>query len=185
MEALRHAKGDLIAFIDADGSVPSSELCRLLELARGYDLVIGSRYRDSSILVRGRSLTRVVLSRGFNVLAKLLFPRLFGVRDTQCGVKVFKRSLVNSIGKDLLITDFTFDVNLIYSALCAGFKVKEVGITWTEKEGSKMSSGLAKQSIAMLFSLLRLRIQYSVLRATLSSRLFGKLTEPIYYWMQA
>lgn len=185
IEALKHARGNLIAFVDADGSVPSSELCRLLELARGHDLVIGSRYRKGSILLRGRPLTRVVLSRSFNVLTKLLFWRLSGIRDTQCGVKVFRRSLVNRIGKDLLITDFTFDVNLIYSALRSGFKVKEVGITWTEKEGSKMSSGLAKQSIGMLFSLLRLRIQYSVLRRALSSRLFGKLTEPIYYWMRA
>ena len=183
-EALKHAKGDLIAFVDADGSVPSMELCRLLELARGYDLVIGSRYREGSILLQERPLIRAVLSRSFNVLARLLFWRLSGIRDTQCGVKIFKRSLVNSIGKDLLITDFTFDVNLIYSALSAGFKVKEVGITWTEKEGSKMSSGLAKQSFAMLFSLLRLRIQYSRLREMLSSRLLGKLTGPIYYWMR-
>jgi glycosyltransferase involved in cell wall biosynthesis len=184
IEALKQAKGDLIAFIDADGSVPSWELCRLLELTRDYDLVVGSRYQKGSVLLRGRPLTRVVLSRSFNVLTKLIFWRLSSIRDTQCGLKVFRRSLINSIGKDLLITDFTFDVNLIYSALRAGFKVKEVGITWAEKEGSKVSSGLAKQSVAMLFSLLRLRIQYSKIRETLSSGLFEKLTRPIYSWLR-
>jgi glycosyltransferase involved in cell wall biosynthesis len=184
IEALKHTRGDLIAFIDADGSVPSWELCRLLELTQGYDLVIGSRYQRSSNLLLGRPLTRVMLSRGFNVLVKLMFPRLCGIKDTQCGIKVFKRSLMNSINGDLLITDFAFDVNLIYSALCGGFKVKEVGITWTEKEGSKMSGGLAKQSFAMLFSLLRLRIQYSILKKTLSSKLFEILAGRIYFWLR-
>ena len=41
IEALKHAKGDLIAFIDADGSIPSSELNKLVGLMDKYDLVIG------------------------------------------------------------------------------------------------------------------------------------------------
>jgi glycosyltransferase involved in cell wall biosynthesis len=184
MEALKYAKGDLVAFIDADGSIPPLELCRLIELAQRYDLVIGSRYEENSNLPKGRPLTRVLLSRAFNILVKLMFWKLYGIKDTQCGAKVFKRRLVNVIGRDLLTTDLAFDVNLIYSALQGGFKVKEVGIIWDEKEGSKLSHALTKQSFAMVFSLLRLRIHYSVLRSILSSKRFENLAGSIYFWLQ-
>ena len=46
MEALKYTRGDVIAFIDADGSIPSWELRRLIELTNRYDLVIGSRVSE-------------------------------------------------------------------------------------------------------------------------------------------
>src|SRR5208283_1895961 len=142
IEALKYAKGDLIAFIDADGSIPSSELNKLIELTDEYDLVIGSRYEKSSVLPYRRPLSRFICSRSFNVLIKLMFWRLHGIKDTQCGVKVFTKRLIDTINGDFLIADFAFDVNLIYSAMRNGFKVKEVGITWIEKDGGKMSHRL-------------------------------------------
>ena len=158
IEALKYTKGDLIAFVDADGSIPSSELSRLIELTDQYDLVIGSRYSENSVLPERRSVGRFFFSRSFNVLLGMVFWRLRNIKDTQCGVKVFTKRLVDSINGDLLISDFAFDVNLIYSALFHGFRVKEVGITWIEKNGSKLSKGFYKQPLFMALSLLRLRI---------------------------
>jgi glycosyltransferase involved in cell wall biosynthesis len=184
IEALKYARGDLIAFIDADGSIPPWELERLTELIKDYDLVIGSRYEKHSTLPKKRPVKRVILSRSFNTLVKLLFWRLHGIRDTQCGVKVFTKELAKSIQEDLLITDFAFDVNLIHSALRRGFKVKEVGITWTEKDGSTLSDGVIKQSICMIFSLLRLRFHYQSKRKSVSRRIFDKIARPIYLCLQ-
>jgi len=184
IEALKYAKGDLIAFIDADGAVPPFELRRLADLAKGYDLVVGSRYAKGATLPKGRSIGRNLLSRSFNVLVKLLFWRLRGIKDTQCGVKIFSKKLAVSIQEDLLITDFAFDVNLIYSALRRGFKVREVGVYWAERDGSKMSGEMKKQCLTMLFSLLRLRIYYQFKKASFSRRLVNKLARPIYLWLQ-
>ena len=183
-EALKYAKGDLIAFIDADGSIPSSELNKLIEFTDKYDLVIGSRYEKSSVLPYRRPLSRSVYSRSFNVLLKLMFWSLHGLKDTQCGVKVFTKRLIDTINGDFLIADFAFDVNLIYSALHHGFKVKEVGITWIEKDGGKISSGLMKQGFLMTASLLRLRIYYSNAKRILDSKSFKKMAN-LYAWLRS
>jgi len=181
IEALKYARGDLIAFIDADGSVPISELSKLLQLTDRYDLVIGSRYKNNSILPLRRPFKRFLFSRSFNVLMRLMFWRLHDIKDAQCGLKVFTKDLADAIDGDLLITDFVFDVNLLYSALQKGFKIKEVGITWIEKDFGKLSDGLLKQSLIMVFSLLRLRIYYSSLETQLfPSRLFKKISGFLY-----
>jgi len=184
IEALKYAKGDLIAFIDADGSIPPQELERLTELTEDYDLVIGSRYEKHSTLPKKRPIKRVILSRSFNTLVKLLFWKLHGISDTQCGVKVFTKKLAKSIQEDLLITDFAFDVNLIHSALCRGFKVKEVGIAWTEKDGSTLSDGIIKQSIGMIFSLCRLRFHYQFKLKSGSKKLIDRIARSIYLRLQ-
>ena len=171
IEALKYAKGDLIAFIDADGSIPLSELKKLVKLTGQYDLVIGSRYMKESVLPIRRPFRRFLFSRSFNVFTKSMFWRLHNIKDTQCGVKVFTKNLVDAVNSDLLITDFVFDVNLIYSATCHGFNVKEVGIKWIEKESGKLSNGLFKQTIIMAFSLLRLRIYHSRLQRILSTKI--------------
>ncbi len=186
MEALKYVKGGLVAFIDADGSIPPDELSRLVTLADDqYDLVIGSRYDKSSVLPIRRTFRRFLFSRSFNVFLKILFWRLRGFRDTQCGVKVFSKRLLDTVNGDLLISDFAFDVNLIYSALFHGFKVKEVGIKWIEKEGSKLSNKLPKQAVYMGFSLLRLRIYYSPLRNILHSSHFGKIDVALQVWLHS
>jgi glycosyltransferase involved in cell wall biosynthesis len=185
IEALKYVKGDLIAFIDADGSIPSGELNKLIRWTDNYDLVIGSRYKKSSILPFRRPLNRFVYSRSFNVLLKLMFWKLKGIMDTQCGVKVFSKRLIDVVNGDFLVTDFAFDVNLIYSALIHGFKVKEIGITWIEKEGGKLSGGLTKQVIVMAFSMFRLRIHYSVLRSWLDSKAFKELGKIFYIWSKS
>lgn len=179
IEALKYAKGDLIAFIDADGSIPLSELNKLIKLTNQYDLVIGSRYKKSSVMPFRRPFRRFLLSRSFNVLVKLLFWRLRSIKDTQCGVKVFTKDLIDAINGDLLITDFVFDVNLIYSALRHGFNAKEVGIKWIEKESGKLSNGLLKQTFIMAFSLLKLRIYYSQLN-NISSKFFARISKILY-----
>jgi glycosyltransferase involved in cell wall biosynthesis len=182
IQALNYTRGDVIAFIDADGSISPSELRKLIELTDYYDLVIGSRYQKNSKLERKRSFKRTLTSRSFNVVSKLMFWRLRGIKDTQCGVKVFSKQLADTIRNDFLITDFAFDVNLIYSSLSFNFKVKEVGIKWMDQHGSKLSGGLLKHAFIMFFSLLRLRLYYSRFRKILYSKLFEVLTRIFYSW---
>ena len=185
IEALKYVRGDLVAFIDADGAIPAWELLRLIRFCKEYDLVFGSRYAKDSKLLKRRSLERFILSRGFNNLVKFFFHRLRKVNDTQCGVKVFKKTLVKQITSQLFLTDFAFDVNLIYSALHSGLKTKEVGITWIDKEDSKLSSQLSKQTLAMFLSVCRLRLHYSRCRTILNSRLLTSIASTSYLWLKS
>jgi len=183
MEGLKNASGNIIALLDADGATSPEELLKLIHEIKNYDLVFGSRYlKDSKVLVK-EPLIRILLSRSFNVLIKMMFWRMRGIMDTQCGAKVFNGNLVEKVSIKDFRDDFAFDVNLIYSALRHGLKVKELGITWNHIEGeSKVSSNRIRLAIKMFLSLVRLRIYYSVLKGFLDSKL-AKLIYQIYMRM--
>jgi len=177
IEGLKLAKGKIIVVTDADDSVPPQEIFKLIKNVENYDMVIGSRYsKDSKLLVK-ETLLRYLLGRSFNALVKLMFWRFRGINDTQCGVKVLRRYVVDKSLRNLFITGFAVDVNLIYSVMRGGFKVKEVGITYMHVEHeSKVSKVLAKLMLGMIFSLIRLRLYYSRFRAILDTKVMKKVS---------
>jgi glycosyltransferase involved in cell wall biosynthesis len=176
IKAFELARGDLLLITDADDSISPKELFKLVKEADNCDLVIGSRYARESRLAEEPFL-RFFLGRSFNVIIKLMFWRLRKIKDTQCGAKVVKKSAIREVKKDLFITGFAFDVNLIYSIMRRNFIVKEVGIAWKHVEReSKVSSALMKPIIGMFFSLLKLRIYYSRFRPVLETRIARKLS---------
>ena len=177
IEGFKLASGDMIVVTDADDSVPPEELSRLVREAEAQDMVIGSRYVKGSRLPTRETFLRYFLGRSFNAFVKLMFWRMRGINDTQCGAKVLKRYVVDEILRDLFITGFAIDVNLIYSAMRRGFKVKEVGIAYTHVEHeSKVSKALFKLVLGMFFSLVKLRVYYSRLRPILGAKAMGKVS---------
>ncbi|WP_161969735.1 glycosyltransferase [Candidatus Methanodesulfokora washburnensis] len=177
IEGFKLAKGDAIVIADADDSVPPEEILKLVREAEDQDVVIGSRYTRDSKLPMREPFLRYFLGRSFNALTKLMFWRLRGIADTQCGAKVVKRYVADKILGDLFITGFAIDVNLIYSAMRRGFKVKEVGITYTHIEHeSKVSKALAKLVLGMFFSLIKLRLYYSRFRPVLDTKTMRKIS---------
>ncbi len=164
IKGLEKAKGDIILITDSDLPVPLKDLYKMIEKTHTYDLVIGSRYRPESRILARESIMRIFLSRIFNILVRTMFWSLKDIKDTQCGAKVFKRNLLR-IKNELMISDFTFDVNFVYSAKRHHFKIKEMGVTWRHREeGSKVSGKLLRIGYVMFLSLLRLRIYYSPYR---------------------
>jgi len=177
IEAFKRAKSDILLFTDADLSIPPGDLHKIADFAKRYDLVIGSRYTRGSKVLAREPLIRLLLSRCFNLVSKMFFWRLKRISDTQCGAKAIRKRVFQKIQGDLFITGFAFDVNLIYSALRHGFRVKETGVTWLHKEsGSKISGKLLKLILAMFFSTVKLRIYYSRFRAILDKKLMETLS---------
>jgi len=175
VEALDHASGEIFVITDADDSVAPEDLLKLVEETRTCDLAIGSRYSRDSQLVIGEPFLRYLLGRGFNVWAKLMFWKLKGLSDTQCGAKAVRADALARVRNELFITGFAFDVNLILSMTGAGFKIAEIGVAWSHcKLESKVSRGLAKFAAGMFFSLIRLRIYYSRARPILQTRVAKK-----------
>jgi glycosyltransferase involved in cell wall biosynthesis len=175
IEAFKESRGEVLFFTDADGSVPVSEFPRFMRSIKDDDLVLGCRYFRGSDFASDLPLGRLVFSRAFNVLLKIVFPRLRPLHDTQCGAKALHRRALDVIVEDLFITDFAFDVNLIYSALRHGLGVKEIGIKYNHFENeSKVSHRLLKTGFGMFLSILRLRLYYSRFRGLIhSSQLKG------------
>ncbi len=153
-EGVAAARGGLILFSDADLSTPIEEIDKLrLRIEEGCDIAIGSRaLPESDVQVRQRR-GRESLGRIFNVLVRLLV--LPGIRDTQCGFKLFRREAARDIFPRLRIDGFSFDVEALYLAVRRGWRVAQVPVAWRNSPRSKVR--ILGSSAAMLRDLLRIR----------------------------
>jgi hypothetical protein len=115
---------------------------------------MGSRWLPESKIILRQSAPRQLAGRVFNILVRIMFNLPY--RDTQCGAKILKRKVVDSVINDLRMRGFIFDVELLYAAFKRNFKINEVAITWENKKESKLKifSDIPK----MLVDLLKLRL---------------------------
>jgi len=156
----RLVKGDIIAYVDADGATSPEELARLIDNIGEYDGILGSRWLRDSVIPKKQSLSRKVASRGFNILVRGLF--LFPYKDTQCGAKVFKRGVIKSVVNELGITNFAFDIDLLYQIHKKGYKIKEFPTIWADQDTSTLD--LKRVAPIMLASVVRLRLKHSLFK---------------------
>ena len=136
---MQAAQGELQLFADADGATPIQELERLeAAMHTGADLAIGSRTlasRDSRYRVQAR-LHRTLLGNLFNrIVQRLGIP---GINDTQCGFKLFRKSVAQDLFSVARIDGYGFDLELLYIAQRRGYRIAEVPINWTDQPGSKV-----------------------------------------------
>ncbi len=158
IEGLRLAPTtDLIGYVDADGATPPRAFHDLVRKMPGFDCVIGSRWLRESRLGEAQPWKRRLASRIFHVIVQSLF--WMSIRDTQCGAKVARREAIERIHGDLRTADLAFDINLLYCLKRAGFRVLETPTEWTDQIGSKIL--LARSSLTMFLSIVRLRLVYS------------------------
>jgi len=134
--------------MDADGSHAPEELSRLLDAVdAGADLAIGSRYVDGG-MVRNWPRRRMLLSRTANGYSRVLLG--VGVHDITAGYRAYRREVLEKI--DLAAVDskgYCFQVDLTWRTINAGFTVKEVPITFTERElgKSKMNGSMMGEAL--------------------------------------
>lgn len=158
IEGLKLAgSADLIGYVDADGATPPHAFLELVRNIHKADCVIGSRWLPGAIIRQAQSRKRRFASRVFHLIVQLLF--WMNIRDTQCGAKVMRREAVQKIHPSLRIADMAFDINLLYSLKRAGFRILELPTEWNDVAGSKVV--LARTSLTMLLSVIRLRLVYS------------------------
>lgn len=163
IEGFKAAKGDLIGFVDADGSTNSKAFEDLIKKLGKYGGIIASRYLKGAIVSPKQPISRIIASRVFNFLIRILFGLKF--RDTQCGAKLFKKEVIKEVLPKLGITEWAFDIDLLYQMKKANFKIKEIPTEWRDIEGSKIN--VRKTSTRMLLSIIKLRIIYSPFRKLL------------------
>lgn len=117
---MARAKGNLVAFIDAGMDLSPSGLSMLLEHMIWYnsDVIVGS-IRHSASKVYGYPLKRKILSWGYHVFTKWLFG--LRITDSQRGLKIFKREVLEKVLPRLLVKKFAFDIEILAVARRLGF----------------------------------------------------------------
>lgn len=135
--------------MDADGSHAPEQLSRLLSaIDEGADLVIGSRYVDGGEAVNWPK-NRYLLSKLGNLYISLALGD--DVADMTAGYRAFRREVLETINlDDLSRKGYIFQVDLADRAVQEGFDVREVPITFVDRElgESKLDASFAGESLA-------------------------------------
>jgi len=153
---MMNALGALILYDDADGASPIEEFARLeAAMNLGADIAIGSRAIFAADTAVKTIFIRKAMGRVFNLLVNLLL--LPQITDTQCGFKLFRRAVARRIFSQQHADGFSFDVEILFLAKRAGFKITEVPINWTNVPGSKVN--LIKDSLLMFIDVVRFRLR--------------------------
>src|SRR3989344_2147543 len=158
-EALK-GNSALISFVDADMASPPEALHRLIKELNAYDGTIASRYLLGAQINPPQPLSRIFISRVFNFIVRSLF--FLPYRDTQCGAKLFRRKAIEQLLPHLTISQWAFDIELLYWAKKLHLNIKEIPTLWGDKEESHID--IKKSSSQMLFAVTQLRIKNSSLR---------------------
>ncbi len=166
------ARGDLIGFVDADGSTPPAAFLDLVEHIGDAGAIIASRWHPDS-KITPQPLSRRIASRIFNGWVRLMFK--LPITDTQCGAKVFTAPAIREVLPHLGTTQWAFDVDLLFQLRRAGYRITEIATVWNDKAGSRLHVFTA--SMEMFAALIRLRLLYSPFKwvVPLVNRTIGRL----------
>lgn len=156
-QGLMAAHGNISLFMDADGSTSPNEIEKNLRFfAEGYDIVIGSR-----VLQNNTSKVKALFYRRFMGWIFNFFVSTFlikGIKDTQCGFKMFRRRIISPLWEDIRLEGFGFDLEVLYAAQQMDYKIKEVAVNWKHVDNSKVD--LIKDSMRMLVNIFQIRYWY-------------------------
>ena len=151
------AKGELVGFVDADGSTLPDAFDDLVQHIDGAGAIIANRWHEDSVVDPPQPWKRRVASRIFNFLVRFLFS--VQTEDTQCGAKVFSAEAIHEVLPKLGLTRWAFDVDLLFQLRRAGVHIMSRPTVWSDVEGSRLN--VPRASIEMLLAIVRLRLLYS------------------------
>lgn len=154
-KGMLEALGDYRIFTDADNSTSIDQIEKMWpEFEKGFDVVIGSRDIKGAVLNPPQPwLRRVILGDGFKLYRKIIIG-LWGIEDTQCGFKGFKKVAAERIFQKSKISGWTFDVEILILAKKMGYKIKEIPVNWENDPNSKVK---LNSIIEMAIGLLKLK----------------------------
>jgi len=117
---MHKAKGDYVMFLDSGNEIDTSGISMLLEHMEWYnaDIIVGSKRHPASLIKY--PLSRKILSYGYYWLVKILFG--VSVRDTQAGIKIYKKKVMEKVLPRLVEKKFAGDLEILVVARSLGFK---------------------------------------------------------------
>jgi len=137
----------VVVEMDADGSHQPEELPRLLAALRDADVVLGSRWVPGGE-VRNWPLSRRLLSQGGNHYTRVALG--LPLRDATGGYRAYRMAVLDALPLDSVASQgYCFQVDLVWQAWRAGFRIVEVPITFVERTRgeSKMSRSIVVEAL--------------------------------------
>lgn len=151
------AQGNFILFCDADLSTPIYEVDKLFsKLNVGFDIAIGSRAIDPSLIKLRQPFYREFMGKTFNKIVQIF--TFSGISDTQCGFKMFKKDIAYELFSKSKINGFSFDVEILYLAHKSKYRIAEVPVEWYNDAKSKVNP--ICDSTKMLLEIFKIRKQH-------------------------
>jgi len=165
--AIKHgveeAKGDIIGYIDAGMDLDPKEISIMLDIMdwNKADIVIGSKLHPDSKV--NYPLSRKILSWGYRAIIRILFD--LKVKDTQVGLKLFKRNVAKRVFRRIVVKAFAFDVEVLAVAQLYGYtRIYEAPVILKFKPGSINSTNFWKISFLTLWDTLAVFYRINILR---------------------
>ena len=157
------AKGDYIAFLDAGMEIDPNAISMLIEHLEWYnaDIIVGSKRHLASQI--NYTWDRWLLSWGYYWLVRLLFN--VKIKDTQSGIKIFKRKVLTTILPKLLVKQYAFDIEMLSVAHRLGFKrIYEAPIKLKYQFGPLTDAATLKTIKHMLYDTLAVFYRLKILK---------------------
>jgi len=135
---MARARGNVIAFIDSGMDINPNGISMLLEHFEWYnaDVIVGSKLHPVSKI--NYPFWRKILSWGYRTLVRLLFG--LSIRDTQVGLKFFRRKVLEDVLPRLLVKQYAFDIEILAVAYYLGYKrIFEAPVELDFKEKSSIA----------------------------------------------
>lgn len=150
-------KYEYVFEMDADFSHNPKDLMRLYEACatEGYDMAVGSRY-ISGVNVINWPMGRVIMSYFASIYVRFITG--MPIYDTTAGFVCFTRKVLESINlDDIKFIGYAFQIEMKFTAMKYGFKIKEVPIVFTDRTRgkSKMSGSIFKEAF---FGVIQMKI---------------------------
>src|SRR5258708_1206230 len=136
---VEEAKGSVIGFIDAGMDLDPTEISIMLDIMdwNNADIVIGSKLHPDSKV--NYPTGRKILSWGYRTLTHILFG--FQVKDTQVGLKFFKKRVAKEVFSKIVVKRFAFDIEVLAVAYKLGFtRIYEAPIKLNFREAGSITS---------------------------------------------
>ncbi|MBR9703912.1 glycosyltransferase family 2 protein [Candidatus Pacearchaeota archaeon] len=162
-EGFKNSTGEIITFIDCDMDLHPKLLKNLLPYLSTADMVVGSKRHPFSKL--NYPMKRKIMSSGFSIYSKLILGT--SLRDTQSGLKLMKREMLEIILPLVLVKRFAFDLELCFLAQKHNFRTVEapIHITYNFNNNTNNQSTIKLKHIkGMFLDVLAIRYRYTFLR---------------------
>lgn len=156
-EGFDELETDILAFADADGSVPVESFKDVIEgvTQEGADVSIGSRRHPESDIVNHQTVVRRLLGDVFAVAARKMLPAQ--CKDYQCGCKAVRAEAWKEISRRCSRTGFSWDLEFISLAESLGYEISEVPVEWDDHPKSEVSTLSTTRELAK--ALIGVRLQ--------------------------
>jgi glycosyltransferase involved in cell wall biosynthesis len=131
------ARGALRLHCDADCVASFESLPRMLDLVADADVIVGSRLGAEARVAQRQPLYRRIVGRTFQELCRRVLRE--PTHDLYCGFKLWRAEAAEAAYARSKLEDWVFDAEVLAMARALGYRVRETGIAWSDRDGSRLS----------------------------------------------